>query len=172
MKLRFVQGGAWDSRLIEYTTRCRWSHVEALYDDHTLGAMLVGGVRFRSLKSPQYKHAVAYQVVEIAASPLTESHFDGFLEQQIGKPYDWRSILAFGLGQRDWRNPLAWFCSELVLRGLEFANIVQLPADIPMTRITPRDLWMLLAGKATLLPSGARLLAESASVTFMKPQEA
>jgi hypothetical protein len=66
------------------------------------------------------------------------------MSEQDGKPYDWRAILGFGMGERDWRVPDSWFCSELQARALEVAGILNFPADVPMWRITPRDLWLLV----------------------------
>jgi hypothetical protein len=149
IQLRFVEGGGWDSKVIRYTTRCRWSHTEALSEDgqKTFGAQLRGGVKWRLLADKCYRQATAYQTVQIPVAAEQYTRFWQFLTAQDGKPYDWRAILAFGMGNRDWRLPDAWFCSELDARGLELAGIVVLPKDIPVMRIDPRDLWVLLAGK-------------------------
>jgi len=146
MILRFVEGGAWDSKVIQYSTRCRWSHVEALGPDGTFGAMLKGGVRWRKLYDASYRGALHVEVQEIACSAFAEAEFWQFLQEQNGKPYDWRAILSFGLGERDWREEDSWFCSELLCRALEVAGLLELPGDIPVSRITPRDLWILVAG--------------------------
>jgi hypothetical protein len=169
MKLRFVEGGGWDSKVIRWDTRCRWSHVEAFYGDYTVGAMLKDGVARRALTDPVYRRAVAYQIVEINTTVQANKIFDDFNQQQIGKPYDVRAIIGFGMGERDWRNPSAWFCSEDQVRALELAGIVQLPDDIPMWRITPRDVWLLLAGKVQLLNAAthqAMMLGNSNLVSF------
>lgn len=169
IQLRFVQGGGWDSKVIRYDTRCRWSHVEAFYGDRTIGAMLNGGVRARQLNDDSYHKAISYQVVTIAADSFAEDAFNSFLHQQIGKVYDWRAIVGFGLGERDWRHEDSWFCSELQLRALELAKILVLPADIPMWRITPRDLWILLAGKCILAKGSRMMLGLQVAVSFATP---
>lgn len=147
--LRFVSGGGVDSRIIKYTTRCRWSHVEVINStrDLTFGAQLFGGVRWRSINDPCYRHALAYQIVQIDVTEQQDSEFWGFMSKQNGKPYDWRAIVSFAMGERDWRAEDAWFCSELDTRGLETVNIITLPSDAPANRISPRDLWYALAGK-------------------------
>lgn len=144
MKLRFVEGGALDSKIIRYTTRCRWSHVEAISGDGTFGSMLNGGVRWRD-EGKDYPNMVDGETVEILATPPAESAFWAFLLNQEGKPYDWRAILGFGLGERDWRQDDSWFCSELIARALEVCGIIDLPVDVPVWRITPRDVWLLVA---------------------------
>lgn len=148
MKLRFVEGGGLDSKVIRYTTRCRWSHVEALSGDEsrTFGAQLAGGVQWRSTKDPVYGGVVAFDCYELEASADQEAKFWNFLAAQNGKPYDWRAIVSFSLGTRDWREDDSWFCSELQARALEVAGFLTLPTDIPVWRITPRDLWVLVAG--------------------------
>jgi hypothetical protein len=154
MILRFVEGGGIDSRVIRYTTRCRWSHVEAMGGNTdnppnmTYGAMLKGGVKWRFVTDPVYHHAVAVETVNIAASSDQEAAFWAFLAEQEYKPYDVRAIVGFGLGERDWREEDSWFCSELQVRALEVAGLVKLPDDIPVWRITPRDVWLLLAGRS------------------------
>lgn len=145
IKLRFVEGGGWDSKIIRWDTRCRWSHVEYMPNSvTTLGAMLDGGVKLRSITDAQYRKAVASQVWNVRMNPAAEKKFVDFVNSQVGRPYDWRAIVSFGLGERDWRAPDSWFCSEFMSRGLELSSALHLPLDQPVWRITPRDLWMLL----------------------------
>ena len=95
MKLRFVEGGAWDSKVIRWSSRCRWSHVEAWQpaSGMTFGAMLQGGVRWRPLNG--YTNVVANQIYDIPCSSEQEKEFWQFLQEQNGKPYDWRTLPAF-----------------------------------------------------------------------------
>ena len=46
--------------------------------------------------------------------------FYAFLDNQVGKPYDWRSIVGFYLPnfRRDWQRRDAWFCDELIAGAL------------------------------------------------------
>src|SRR5882757_8920355 len=104
IKLRFVSGGGWDSRIIQFDTRCKWSHVEYMPNSFTtLAAMFDGGVKNRLLSYSQYKKAVATQVWNIQMNAPAEKKFIDFVNAQIGRPYDWRAIVSFGLGERDWR---------------------------------------------------------------------
>ena len=146
MKLRFVEGGAFDSKIIRWDSRCRWSHVEAVSPSATFGAQLKGGVKWRRYWDNAYRHVVGVEVVSIPATDDQEFKFWSFLQSQNGKPYDWRAIVSFGLGTRDWREDDSWFCSELQARALEVAGLIKLPTDIPVWRITPRDVWVLIAG--------------------------
>lgn len=151
--LRFVSGGGYDSKIIQWHTCAKWSHVE-LYNpiaEETFGAMLSGGVKFRKLNDPQYKNAVDTKIFPINLSDIEYRLFSDFLDAQDGKPYDWRAIVSFGFGgmtfhPRNWREDDSWFCSELICRALETAGVLKLPDDIPASFVTPRDVWAFTAG--------------------------
>jgi uncharacterized protein YycO len=149
INFRFVEGGGWDSKIIRWDTRCKWSHVECIpgfpTNKQTIGAMLDGGVKLRSFDDRDYKKAVAYKIWSISTTANREKLFYDFVNSQIGQPYDWQAIVSFGLGERDWRKDGRWFCSELMARGLEVAGILKLAEDQPVWRITPRDVWILAA---------------------------
>jgi uncharacterized protein YycO len=151
--LRFVEGGGWDSKVIRWDTRCHYSHVECLDPagaSVTYGAMLQGGVKRRAFGDPEYKGAVNFKVVGIGATEAQQDAFYQFVFSQLGKPYDWKAIVSFGLGERDWRSPNSWFCSELMVGALEAAGMLQIPNDMPSWRITPRDAWMLVGVKSSI----------------------
>lgn len=63
---------------------------------------------------------------------------------QVGKPYDSRGIINFGLHSRSWHDDKAWFCSELVAAAFDQAGVplVLVPDN---KRVTPRDLTLSLA---------------------------
>jgi hypothetical protein len=69
---------------------------------------------------------------------------------QIGKPFDnsaLRGFLSDKLpGNRDWRDPEQWFCSELIVWALELAGFWHpLKATVwPKNRISPSDIFMVL----------------------------
>lgn len=151
--LRFVSGGGWDSKVIQWHTCSQWSHVENYDGMHaeTFGAMLDGGVKWRKLDDAQYKNAVAIKIFPLQVSDLEYKLYRDFLREQNNKPYDWRAIVSFGFGgqtfhPRNWREDDSWFCSELICRALEVAGVLKLPQDIPASFVTPRDVWALIAG--------------------------
>lgn len=156
MIIRFVSGGGWDSRLIEWGTDCEWSHVEAVRGSQTFGAQLKGGVKWRSFLDPCYSGLVKSIEVKIDCPSLQESRFWSFMAAQAGKDYDWRAIPAFVPGLRwtargrTWRDDDRWFCSELVLAALEDANLVRIPDDTAITSYSPRDAWVILAQRSIL----------------------
>jgi hypothetical protein len=147
IELRFVDGDQLiPSGVIKYLTRCDWSHVEAITGQLTYGAQLAGGVRWRTTQDPCYDRLAKTELVELQSTDRQFTKFWDFMGSQLNRPYDWRAILSFGLGERDWRAEDSWFCSELVIRALEVAELVSLPASLPVDRITPRDVWLLARG--------------------------
>lgn len=146
--IRFVRGTAWDSKLIEYRTRSWCSHVEAVFPpaiatDATFGAMLKGGVKQRAYTDKVYKHVGRYEVWHIPCTTEQHDLFWEFLHEQNGKPYDWRAIISFGLGERDWQEKDAWFCSELQTGAGVRANLWNWPTAAKLDRIDPSDAYLL-----------------------------
>lgn len=150
ISLRFVSGGGWDSKLIEWETWSKWSHVEIVSGPNvTLGAMLKGGVIYRHFSDAVYRNARSTQRVEVPLSPDQEKLFWEFAHAQIGKPYDKLAIVGFAF-RRDWRDPSKWFCSEYVTRCLEYSGWLYLPRSIPVNRISPALTFMLICSRLRL----------------------
>lgn len=154
LRFRFISGLAWDSKVIEWDTGSPWSHVEHITPDGvmTFGAELNGGVIWRSVDNSCYRNLAAYEIWSIACEPYQSSAFFDFIAESTGKPYDWRAILRFALGDREWQDPDSWFCSEWCAMSLVKAGLVK-PPIIPASRITPRDFYWLLS----MLPGARRI---------------
>lgn len=144
---RFVRGGGWDSKLIEWDTRAWCSHVELIDNswENTIGAMLKGGVLARSITDPIYKRATRYEIWSIPATNEAFDRLQVFVNETLDNPYDWRSIVSFGLGERDWTEPGEWICSEWFAMALVRAGLLTWPLNLPANRITPRDCYMLIS---------------------------
>lgn len=143
--LRFVQGTAWDSRIIEWQTRAWCSHVESFaYRNElsTIGALFKDGVRLRGVHDACYKGISREETVRLRCKDWQYEKFHEFLRAQLGKPYDWRAILSFAFGNRDWQEPDSWFCSELQAAALVYAGLLHI--TLPADRLTPRDLYLLV----------------------------
>ncbi len=127
--------------LIHLGTRSTWSHVDAVLPDGTLlGARSDGGVQIRQ---PGYAQFTKTQICKIR-SPLADQFYKT-LETQIGKPYDWRAIFAFGFGDHDWRETGSWFCSELQIWAMETVGFFSHPILIDYARLSPRDQLLLFS---------------------------
>ena len=144
--IRFIRGTAWDSRLIEYRTRFWCSHTEAVTSESsnlTCGAMLRGGVKYRDFTDKAYKHVSRWEIWHIPCTDTQNGIFWAFLHSQIGKPYDWKAIFAFGLGEHDWNNMNSWFCSEFMIAAGVSAGLWTYTADVHADRLAPSDAYLL-----------------------------
>lgn len=78
-------------------------------DTVTHSAWLQGGVK-RQCMAEFLDGRMAVQ--EIPLSLPNPEAADAWLNEQIGKPYDWTALLGFVLW-RDWSDDDRWYCSEL-----------------------------------------------------------
>lgn len=94
----------------------RFSHC-ALIDPatNTVIEAVLGGVRERPLED-MIAHASHHDFVTIPCR--NPDAVIAAIRGQIGKPYDWKGVLAFWF-RRNWRDDRAFFCSELIAWGLE-----------------------------------------------------
>jgi len=149
--IRFVGGDDAVSKLIRAGSYGYWAtHTEALMPEGSLlGAHLDGGVmaRPRDYDAGEFKRE---EYVELAAKPNAEDAFNSFLHAQLGKAYDMKVIEAIAasalLGERNWRDPGKWICSELIAAALEAAGwLPRLATDV--NHLTPRDVRLLLSAR-------------------------
>lgn len=141
--LRFVGGTSFADRAIMAAQFGFWAiHCESLMPDGTLlGALPSGGVMARAHDYDAGRFD-RQAFVQVPCSQAQADDYHAFLLSQIGKPYDVRAILAFAaaafLGERDWREPDSWFCSEILTAALERAGIIK-PLATSVNHVTPRD---------------------------------
>jgi len=152
--LRFVTSGDAVSDLIRRGCYGFWAtHTEAAMPDGTLlGAHANGGVQARAADydAGQWTQQL---FIDLPATARQADAFHAFMRSQIGRPYDMRVIEAIAagalLGERDWRAPDHWICSELVAAGLETAGIVP-PLATGVNHITPRDVLIFCSARVTV----------------------
>ncbi len=119
------------SALIRWFTWSSYSHVDfVLPDGRLLGARLKGGVQIRE---PGYANFTKTKRFVIDGP---DSILD-WAKSQVGKPYDWRAIVAFAY-HHDWKSRDAWFCSELVAAACLDNGIRLLNEQV--NRVTPGQL--------------------------------
>lgn len=97
------------------------------------------GVRIRP---PGYAKWTARLIVQMPCTPEQAQKDLDFGLAQLGEPYETMGLLKtfsglFHWQPRNWRDPSAWWCSELRMRQWEVAGIVEVP--LPFWRITPGD---------------------------------
>lgn len=136
--LLFSTTGSPFSALIRATTWSRWSHVALIDGDSVIEAAALHGVR--RIPAAQAV-AAARRAAVVDMSCCDPQAVIAAAAEQIGKPYDWTAVLGLGL-RRDWQEPDAWFCSELVAWAFDAAGQALFRPD-SLRRVTPQHLWML-----------------------------
>jgi hypothetical protein len=125
-----------------------WStHCEAVMPDGTYLGAISDGVKARN---PGYdKDNFSQEIfLEVRSTPYQEEIFYAFIESQIGKPYDLWAILAYFWPSRDWQSFDSWFCSELLGTGLAECGILPKEMAVKFSRVTVRDLLLLISTRA------------------------
>lgn len=134
MYLIFVTNNNPGSWFIRWFTRSEYSHVVLVYNNEVIEATFWHGVHKQSLDVilKSYKK-ILFREVENVDSAKAWS----FAESQIGKPYDWLSLLGMFFRHR-WTSTKAWFCSELVACALFEGGVTIIRKEA--NRVTPENL--------------------------------
>lgn len=159
--LRFVGGTSLVSDTIKRFEYGFWaSHVEAVMPDGgVISADMDKGVaQFQIDYNAGTFDREIYVTIETAQSIVDK--FYAFIHSQLGKPYDTEAVLGIGLG-RDWRNDGSWFCSELDAAGLCEAGLFPSHLADDLNHVTPRDLLLILSGRADVSMSPSAPTPES-----------
>ena len=143
--LRFVSHPGlfnWAASIAQYGF---WgTHVEAVMPDGRYLGAISDGVKARD---PSYdKGRFSKEIfLDVRTTADQEEIFYAFVESQIGKPYDLWAILAYFYPSRDWQSFDAWYCSELLATGLAECGILPKEMAVKFSRVTPRDLLLLIS---------------------------
>lgn len=126
MTLFFGAGTSWRSRIIQFITGSRWSHVAVVEGSEAIEA--AGGAQVRV--TPVGFLQTKYRDHEFRSIPGDATK----AKELIGRDYDSKGILAFIF---KWvrQDQEKWFCSELV------AHASDLFSDDIAHKITPEDLY-------------------------------
>lgn len=128
--LQFSSKGTIGSKVIQWITWSDYSHVDFVLPEGRLLGARGDGVKIRE----DYGN---YERVKRVQADAPDSVIHRALSQ-LHTPYDYAALLGLTF-RRDWENPHAWFCSELVAWAFEEEGHPLL-REIPSSRITPRDL--------------------------------
>lgn len=151
--LQFVSGENTGAKLIEWFSQGEVSHVDAVlpgYKGDLLGARseTIGsvppGVQIRPANYAAWNKVVR---VVLPAPEAMVTEFYNSLMPELGKPYDEEAILAFIAG-RNWRDPCAWFCSEVIGFKLEACKYFPWPLATPANKLTPAGLMLATSARA------------------------
>lgn len=152
-------GGGLSSRAIAWFSAGHFSHVDCILPSGgLLGArsdrigVVAPGVQIRPGAYEKWKERV---VMDLSAKPSEHSRFYEFLNSQLGKPYDKTAILGFATG-REWRDPDAWFCSELQAAALEVSGRCP-DLYTPRAKVTPAGLASIVSALGGIVSSYGQL---------------
>jgi hypothetical protein len=116
-----VLGTGLSSKGIGWADGSNLSHVDIVLPDGRLlgarndaikmpsGVVVPAGVEIREPFYEVWKRRIVF--TKLVEDHIAELYY-ATAEQQLHKPYDSTAIWGF-VADRDWRNPDAWFCSEL-----------------------------------------------------------
>lgn len=148
--VRFVCGGGWDSKVIEYFSRWWTSHVELwLPPNHellpldgrsrTFGAQLRGGVTYRLKDDACYAKVKRWEIWRFPVTDEQNAIGNQLIRDANGSAYDPNAILHFILGQVNFRSNGHYICSGFLagyLQGIRAARILR-----PIEEYSPQQIY-------------------------------
>jgi len=143
IKLLFMNSSLVGARLISSFTFSDISHVAIVDPTHqnkVYEAVMLGGVVHRDIKKclKNKKDIIEVDVPVLNTTKLYD--VQGFLDSQVGKPYDWGGVWGGMFRQRKWNDNHTWYCSELVTVALYIAGYTLFTPDRSI--ITPDQLYI------------------------------
>lgn len=139
MKIIVARNNRPGSWLIRLVTMGQWSHAALLLPNGlVIDTTLTTGVRSIPVMA-WIRDYPTHQVIDIDVPD--EEQTISFAMAQLRKPYDWTAIFGILL-RRNWQEPDAWFCSELVEAALAAGGRQRFRDDV--SRITPHQTWSVM----------------------------
>ena len=137
------------ARVIQRLISFRYSHVgiEIVDEGRVVDATLLRGVSEHTLDDFLAGYGKSEALCYDIPNP---DRFLKFINEQIGKPYDYTAIAAFPFA-RDWERPHAWHCSELGVKSAVEGGLIDKPR-LSKSRLTPRDCYILLPKAGQYVP--------------------
>lgn len=139
--VHFCKSEGLGGRILRLFLMSKWNHVAIQFGNVVYESVSGAGVIRRS---PAEFSKAWDKVSSLEVNVADRMALLRFLQAQVGKPYDWKAILAFPF-RGSWQDRSGWFCSELVYEGLIVGGGL-LSDRLPANRVTPRDLWVALPG--------------------------
>jgi len=116
-------------KLISVWTGSKYAHSEILIPDdygvlymYSATAMTDGGGVLKKL-APSYSQE-KWDMIDVSLSMDELADMRSFLDEQVGKKYDWTGIVFSMVLNLNKHNPNRWFCSELCGEALMRASLI------------------------------------------------
>lgn len=157
LEYQFSTSTAFASRVIRVLTCSEFSHVDLILPGEGLLGVSgsdksindPGGVIIRPFNAWPYLSSP--KIARVTCADDVARKTVEFVRSQIGKPFDKKALWAFLRDRagnpntnRDWRDPSAWYCSEVQARGLEIGGLFSYPLIQPKQLISPNTLLIYL----------------------------
>lgn len=162
MKIAFYKGTGWISKSILHVSRGGYSHAAVqLADGSIIEAHARRGVCTRKDLLDQVNTKTQVVVFDVETTPEQDVIITDFLKDQIGKGYDYWSIVGFVIhstheGRKGYNR---WFCSELVFAAFQKAGINLLE------RVEPWKVSPTILSYSPRLVSGTRYQIKMRTIT-------
>lgn len=140
MRIALYRGKGIVSRLILWQSRGKFSHAAVVMaDDSVIESREFKGVQKRAHFKP-VEGQETVKIFDVSTTLTQEGMIMDFLNKQLGKSYDYLSILRFITREDTNRYTTnTWFCSELVFAAFQHAGI-NLLARIEPWAVSPGQL--------------------------------
>jgi hypothetical protein len=143
LRWRIISDNSSISRAIQFVSRGDVCHIGFISRDgrFELGARSDGGVQYRPLDKAKREYRFEAEVED-------EKFWNGWgwLDEQVGKKYDYGDILSIMLN-RDWHDTSRWICSELWIDAMEQFGLTNRIDSSIANRFTPQDGFLLSLAK-------------------------
>lgn len=128
-----MRGRGFFNAIVRCQTRSHFAHSALLYPDGKTVIEAAPGAGVRRHMLTKWDDVIPFTVPGMTADQWQRAF--AFSESQLGKPYDWFSILCFLTRDKPPRND-NWFCSELTMASMSAAG-VHLLDRIPPYKVYP-----------------------------------
>jgi hypothetical protein len=157
IRLQFSKSTENVSKLIAWACRSPFSHVDyVMQDGNLLGASdsphapyIEGNPGGVAIRPPDYQPFAIRRIANIYTPARVEARFEELMRAQLGEPFDDMAMHAVfkpdNMGNRDWRDASAWFCSEMFAWGFEESGALDVPPLVSKDRVTPADLLLIVS---------------------------
>jgi uncharacterized protein YycO len=120
IELLFYKPANLIGKLVCWQTRSQFCHVAVHFEDCTvIEALYKDGVIKRNYDKDKDTDCIT---LRICVDKTAEESIHCWLENQVGKPYDYLAILRF-LSRRKMYSNNRWFCSELAYEAFQQAGV-------------------------------------------------